>query len=73
MSTTCLTTTKVQYIRPRELSQRYGISRITAWRWSMDEKMAFPRAIRLSANVSVYDASEVDMWFAARKNARLDD
>ena len=67
MSTTMPDNYKVQYIRPKELQQRYGISRITAWRWSRDKKMRFPRPIRLSANVSVYDASEVDTWFAARK------
>ncbi len=67
MSTTMPDDYKVQYIRPGELKEKYGISRITAWRWSRDESKGFPKAIRLARNVSVYDKAEVDAWFEARR------
>ena len=58
---------EVRYIRPRELKARYGIDRVTAWRWSREGKNGFPRAIRLSPNISVYDASEIEAWFERRR------
>lgn len=62
------TTSMAKYIRPGDLKSHYGIDRVTAWRWSRDDEIGFPRPIRLSANVSVYDTSEIDAWFAERKN-----
>lgn len=59
---------EVRYIRAKQLEERYGIDRITAWRWSRDRSKGFPKAIRLAANVSVYDRAEIDAWFEARKN-----
>ena len=61
------TATMAKYIRPRELKSHYGIDRVTAWRWSRDAEIDFPRSIRLSANVSVYDTSEIDAWFKERR------
>lgn len=61
----------VKYIRAKQLEEQYGIDRITAWRWSKDRCKAFPKAIRLAANVSVYDKAEVDAWFEAKKNDDL--
>ena len=34
--------TEVRYIRPRELKARYGIDRVTAWRWSREGKKRIP-------------------------------
>lgn len=61
----------VKYIRAKQLEVQYGIDRVTAWRWSRDRYKAFPKAIRLAANVSVYDKAEVDAWFEAKKNDDL--
>lgn len=61
---------EVRYIRPRELKARYGIDRVTAWRWSRDQKNGFPKAIRLSPNISVYDASEIEAWFTLQRRRR---
>jgi predicted DNA-binding transcriptional regulator AlpA len=58
---------QVKYIRAKQLEERYGIDRITAWRWSRDRSKGFPKAIRLAPNVSVYDKAEVDAWFEARR------
>ncbi|MGI9485953.1 MAG: helix-turn-helix transcriptional regulator [Geminicoccaceae bacterium] len=62
---------QVKYIRAKQLEDRYGIDRITAWRWSRDLSKAFPKAIRLAPNVSVYDRAEVDAWFEARKESNI--
>ena len=58
---------KVRYIRPKELKAQYGIDRVTAWRWSRDARNGFPKAIRLSPNISVYDASEIEAWFELQR------
>ena len=60
----------VKYIRAKQLEEQYGIDRITAWRWSKDQTKAFPRAIRLAPNVSVFDKAEVDAWFESQKKSR---
>ena len=56
-----------KYIRPKQLKEDYGINVVPAWRWGNDETSGFPKAIRLSAGVSVYDAAEVDAWFRKRR------
>lgn len=61
----------VRYIRPSRLKEQYGIDRITAWRWSKDQAKAFPKAIRLAHNVSVYDREAIDAWFAAQEGKNL--
>ena len=58
---------QVRYIRAKQLEEQYGIDRITAWRWSRDQKKGFPKAIRLAPNLSVYDKADVDAWFESRK------
>lgn len=56
-----------RYIRPSQIKEEYGIDRVTAWRWGRDEDKGFPKAIRLSPGVSVYDTAEIDAWFEARR------
>ena len=63
---------EVKYIRAKQLKDRYGINRITAWRWSRDPSKGFPKAIRLTSSVSVYDIAELDAWFEARSRMRVD-
>lgn len=55
-----------RYIRVKQLEQDYGIDRVTVWRWSHNPKKGFPRAIRLSSRVSVYDAEAVEAWFRVK-------
>ena len=57
-----------RYIRVKQLKEDYGIDRVTAWRWAGDPSKNFPRPVRLSSGVSVYEVAEVDAWFAARKS-----
>ena len=56
-----------RYIRPKQLKSEYGIDRVTAWRWSRDKEKGFPKAIRLSPGVSVYNAAELDAWFEEKR------
>lgn len=57
-----------QYIRPKQLKENYGIDRVTAWRWGRDKHRGFPKSIRLSSSVSVYDKAELDAWFEKQKD-----
>jgi predicted DNA-binding transcriptional regulator AlpA len=51
-----------RYIRVKQLEQDYGIDRVTVWRWGRNPKKRFPRAIRLSSRISVYDAEAIEQW-----------
>lgn len=54
------------FIRAKQITERYGISRVTAWRWTQKSSLGFPKPIRPNNGASLYDAREVDAWFAAR-------
>ena len=58
-----------KYIRPKQLEEDYGIDRVTAWRWGRDVRKQFPKPIRLSATVSVFNADELDKWFGDQKQS----
>jgi predicted DNA-binding transcriptional regulator AlpA len=55
-----------RYIRAKQLEQDYGIDRVTVWRWGRDPKKRFPRPIRLSRSVSLYDVEAIETWFRER-------
>lgn len=57
-----------RYIRAKQLEQDYGIDRVTAWRWAHDPERNFPKPTRMAQNLSVYDALEIENWFAAHLN-----
>lgn len=52
-----------RYIRAKQLEQDYGIDRVTVWRWGRDPKKRFPRPIRLSRSVSLYDVRRLRRGF----------
>ncbi len=51
-----------RYIRVKQLEKDYGIDRVTVWRWGRNPRKGFPKAIRLSSRISVYDAEAVQQW-----------
>ena len=59
------------YIRPKQIMSRYGISRVTAWRWGQNSAMGFPKAQRMTDGVSLYDIAVLDAWFASRLAANV--
>jgi len=47
-----------------------GVSRTTVWRW-VREDPDFPKPFRLSAAVTCWDESELLVWIASKKVARV--
>jgi predicted DNA-binding transcriptional regulator AlpA len=56
-----------RYIRAKQIKQDFGIDRTTAWKWSRSPEHRFPKVIRLSHKVSVYDVDELEAWFTAHR------
>lgn len=56
-----------KYIRPKQLKAEYGIGRVTAWRWGNDKAKGFPKPIRVSPNISLYETAELDRWFSEQR------
>lgn len=47
------------WLSDREVGARYGVSRITIWRWSKEIE-SFPKPRKLGPNTSRWNASELD-------------
>lgn len=47
------------------LSNRYGVTRQTIWRWSRDNS-GFPKPIKLSPGCTRWKLSEVERWEATQ-------
>jgi predicted DNA-binding transcriptional regulator AlpA len=62
-----------KFIRANQMEEVFGIDRITAWRWSHNPKHGFPRAIRLSSKVSLYDAELVETWIKNHSTEPVND
>ena len=54
---------KSRFVRIRELCERSGISRTTAWRWVRQGRL--PPLRRLGPNTVGWLESEIEEWFAA--------
>jgi len=55
-----LSTSRV--IRPEELAERLGVSRVTLWRWERAGQL--PAKRKIGPNVVGWLESEIDEWFA---------
>lgn len=55
-----LSTSRV--VRPGELAERLGVSRVTLWRWERAGEL--PPKRRIGPNVVGWLQSEIDEWFA---------
>ncbi len=53
-----------QFYRLPALKQRLGVSSATIWRWIKQGK--FPRGIKISDNVTVWNAADVEAWALSR-------
>lgn len=54
-------------LRPGELAERLGISRVTLWRW--ERKGLLPPKRQVGPNVVGWLESEIDEWFARTSGA----
>ena len=53
-----------QFYRLPTLKQRLGVSGSTIWSWIKQGK--FPRGIKISDNVTAWNAAEIEAWAADR-------
>lgn len=53
-----------QFYRLPTLKQRLGVSGSTIWSWIKQGK--FPRGIKISDNVTAWNAAEVEAWAQSR-------
>ena len=56
-----------EYLTDRALAARFGISRVSVWRWVHTE--GFPQPVKLSPGVTRWRESDVLNWEASRKPA----
>lgn len=59
-------TTHPRFYRASELHKLLGIGLSTLWNWV--KKGMFPAPIKLSQNVTVWSAEEVEIWIRKQKN-----
>jgi predicted DNA-binding transcriptional regulator AlpA len=57
-----MTLSNSRVVRPGELAERLGVSRVTLWRW--ERKGLLPPKHRVGPNVVGWLVSEIDEWFA---------
>lgn len=51
--------------RMAAMSARIGFSPSTIYSWIVDEKMGFPKPIKLTKNVAIFPIKAVDSWLTA--------
>jgi predicted DNA-binding transcriptional regulator AlpA len=56
------------YMAAPKVLARYGISDMTLWRWLRDEKLNFPRPIRIG-RIRYFSIAELDAFDAAQREA----
>ena len=54
------------YERMAAMAERIGFSPSTVYSWIADEKMAFPRPLKLTKNVALFLTAAVNAWLAER-------
>ena len=54
-----------KYIRLQDVMRKTGIAKSTIWLWVKEDK--FPKPIKLSARITVWDESEIENWIELKK------
>lgn len=55
------------YLSDKDLARRYGVSRVTPWRWT--ERGEFPKPVKLSAGCTRWRLSDLLAWEETREAA----
>ena len=50
------------FLRPKAVAGKLDVSTSTIWRWVKDPEMNFPKPIKLTPMITVFNASEIDAW-----------
>lgn len=48
------------YLTDKEVSKKFGVSRVTIWRWVKSEN--FPKPLKLSAGVTRWKSEDLESW-----------
>ena len=56
------------YLSDRQISARYGVHRMTPWRWLKSDP-TFPKAVKLSPGCTRWKLSEIEAWETAKSKA----
>lgn len=57
--------TPSQFLSDTQISQRYGVSRQTVWRWASTDS-TFPAPIKLSPGCTRWNLTDLEAWEAAK-------
>lgn len=57
-----------KYLTTAELADRYHISTKTLYRWERDEKLSFPKSIKLNGR-NLYPVEQIQEWERRRAGA----
>lgn len=61
------TATTTNFLRLPDVRKICGnVSAATVWAWSKSDETGFPKPIKLSSNVTAWDAAQVEAWAQAR-------
>ena len=52
-------------LRIQDVMKKTGIAKSTIWLWVNEDK--FPKPIKLSKRITVWDESEIDEWIELKK------
>jgi len=55
------------YLTDKQVAARFGVSRITIWRWASD--LDFPAPVKLSPGATRWRLADVEAWEATRRAA----
>lgn len=53
------------YLTDKQAAERYGVNRVTIWRWRKTDP-TFPRAITLSSGCVRFRLADLEKWEAAK-------
>lgn len=53
------------YMTDKQVAERFGISRVTVWRWRKTDP-AFPAPITLSPGCVRWKLADIEMWEASK-------
>jgi len=53
------------FVRIKDVMQKTGIAKSTIWLWVKEDK--FPKPIKLSERITVWDEDEIDKWIELKK------
>lgn len=53
-----------KYLRDIEVGQRFGVHRVTPWRWAADEKNPFPKPVRIGPQCVRWRLEDIEAFEA---------